>query len=52
VPGNPKNGVGLGLTIAREFVRAHGGNIGIRSDAGTGSEFFIILKKAPAADRN
>jgi len=52
VPGNPKNGVGLGLTIAREFVRAHGGHIGVRSESGAGSEFFITLKKAPATGRN
>lgn len=47
VPGNPKSGTGLGLTIAREFIRAHGGTIGVNSQPGKGSEFYIILKKAP-----
>jgi signal transduction histidine kinase len=43
VPGNLKSGAGLGLSIAREFVRAHKGRIGVRSEPGEGSEFFFIL---------
>jgi PAS domain S-box-containing protein len=53
VPGTPKKGVGLGLSIAREFVRAHGGRIGVHSEPGQGSEFYFILPLAvvPATPR-
>jgi signal transduction histidine kinase len=44
VPGNARNGAGLGLTIAREFVRAHGGTIGLEPATARGSEFYILLK--------
>jgi len=36
-------GAGLGLSIAREIVLAHGGSIGVESNAGRGSEFFFTL---------
>lgn len=36
-------GAGLGLSIAREIVLAHGGSIGVESDEGKGSEFFFTL---------
>jgi signal transduction histidine kinase len=36
-------GAGLGLSIAREIVLAHGGSIGVESDKGKGSEFFFTL---------
>jgi len=36
-------GVGLGLSIAREIVLAHGGNIGVEGEEGKGSEFFFTL---------
>jgi PAS domain S-box-containing protein len=47
VPGNDKKGAGLGLSIAREFVRAHRGRIGVQSELGQGSEFYFVL---PAAE--
>lgn len=36
-------GAGMGLSIAREIVLAHGGNIGVESEKGKGSEFFFTL---------
>ena len=47
VPGQTKNGAGLGLSIAREIAIAHGGNIWVISDEGKGCEFCVDL---PAAD--
>jgi two-component system, NtrC family, sensor histidine kinase KinB len=43
VPGSTKKGAGLGLAIAREIVRAHGGTIGCASRAGEGSDFYFDL---------
>jgi len=39
-------GTGMGLTIAREIVRTHGGHIWLKSSAGQGSEFCISLPAA------
>jgi two-component system, NtrC family, sensor histidine kinase KinB len=54
VPGQAKGGVGLGLSIAREIVLAHGGYLGVRSQPAQGSEFYFtlppIVLAAPAAD--
>lgn len=38
-----QRGAGLGLAIARGFVEAHGGQITVASDAGTGVTFTITL---------
>lgn len=43
VPGQAKTGAGLGLSITREIVAAHGGLIGVRNGAGQGSEFYVLL---------
>jgi NtrC-family two-component system sensor histidine kinase KinB len=42
-PGHKKTGAGLGLSIAREIVNAHGGRMGVRSTEGQGSEFYVVL---------
>ncbi len=46
VPGQTKRGVGLGLSIAREIVVAHGGRVGVHSEPGKGSEFYFVLNAA------
>jgi two-component system sensor histidine kinase HydH len=38
-----KGGTGLGLAMARRIVEEHGGQIGVRSEVGKGSDFFIRL---------
>jgi NtrC-family two-component system sensor histidine kinase KinB len=43
VPGTNKSGAGLGLSIAREIVMAHQGEIGVISLPGQGSEFFFLI---------
>jgi len=43
VPGQGKRGAGLGLSIAREIVLAHGGHIGVRKGVPQGSEFYFVL---------
>lgn len=43
VPGRASGGAGLGLSIAKEIVEAHGGTIGVRSQPGQGSTFSFTL---------
>ena len=44
VPGQEQVSSGLGLTIAKEIVEAHGGTIGVASQVGTGTTFTVDLK--------
>jgi two-component system, NtrC family, sensor histidine kinase KinB len=47
VPGQVSDGAGLGLSVAREIVVAHGGYIGVRSAPGSGSTFHFTLPALP-----
>ena len=40
-------GSGLGLSIVKHIVEAHGGNLHVRSNLGTGTTFSFTLQKAP-----
>jgi heavy metal sensor kinase len=42
-----QRGMGLGLSLARSFVRAHGGHITVTSTQGAGSTFTVVLARAP-----
>lgn len=44
--GRRYSGLGLGLAIVREVIRAHGGDIRVRSKPGKGSEFLFTLPRA------
>jgi signal transduction histidine kinase len=50
VPGQVTGGAGLGLSIAREIVLAHGGYLGVRSLPGEGCRFFFTLPAAGEAE--
>ncbi len=38
-----KGGIGLGLSISRQIIEAHGGQLGVESHRGQGSCFFFVL---------
>jgi signal transduction histidine kinase len=45
--GRDRTGLGLGLSIARKAVRAHGGDIHIRNMPDKGCVFIIDMPRAP-----
>jgi NtrC-family two-component system sensor histidine kinase KinB len=51
--GDPQRagGAGLGLALAREIVRAHGGHVWVESDPGRGSLFTVMLPLPADPDR-
>jgi PAS domain S-box-containing protein len=39
-------GTGIGLAIAKKAAERMGGSVGVRSELGQGSEFFVLLRRA------
>jgi signal transduction histidine kinase len=51
LPGAPPGGAGIGLSIARDVVAAHGGEIGVEGEPGSGATFWFTLPRAQAGGR-
>lgn len=47
VPGSPTGSAGLGLSITRRIINAHGGTIAVASELGKGTTFTITLPALP-----
>ena len=47
----PRTSLGLGLFVAREIAEAHGGTIGVQSDAARGTVFTVRIPGAALPER-
>lgn len=45
-----KAGTGLGLAISKNIAEAQGGRVGVTSEVGRGSTFFVVLPRVPNAN--
>ena len=52
LPGAASGGAGLGLYIARQTVRAHGGDIGVESAPGQGTTIWFTLPALDSGERH
>jgi signal transduction histidine kinase len=43
-----QRGLGLGLSLVKAIVEAHGGNVAVRSKEGEGARFFVYLRRGPS----
>jgi PAS domain S-box-containing protein len=50
VPGAPIGGAGLGLTISKSIIEAHGGQISVQSQVGRGTTFTFTLPLAAGSE--
>lgn len=50
VPGAPTGGAGLGLSISKSIVEAHGGQISVQSEVGRGTTFTFTLPVAEGSE--
>jgi signal transduction histidine kinase len=42
------HGTGLGLSLVKKIVEAHGGSVRVKSEPMKGAEFIVLLPAAPA----